>query len=138
MMSPTKYSRCLLVLLLTLTVSLPAREPARASSGADHQGNLSAPSTRADRLQQPHRNNRPDSVPGRLIIRYKPRSSDAERGRLHAAERLEKVRSLKSIGAEIVRVNGRSSQAAIEDLKSRRAVTALGQLLVRNLAHLRD
>ncbi len=85
---------------------------------------MSAPSTRADRLQQPRRNNRPVPVPGRLIIRYKPRSSDAQRGRLHAAERLEQVRSLKSIGAEIVRVNGRSSQAALEDLKSRHAITA--------------
>ncbi len=116
MISPTLRARCLLVLLLTLTVSLPAREPARASSGAARQVELPARNTPANRLMQPRRNNRPDPVPGRLIIRYKPRSSDAER--------LEKVRSLKSIGAEIVRVKGRSSQAALQDLKSRRAVTA--------------
>ncbi|MDP9352421.1 MAG: S8 family serine peptidase, partial [Chloroflexota bacterium] len=114
------YVRYLLI-LLALSASISGHSSARASSAGDSRSALAGRTAASDHLRRakthPDRNNRPEAVPGRLIIGYEPRSSDAERGKLRAVERLERIRSLKSIGAEVVRVRGRSVRAAIEDLE---------------------
>lgn len=104
-----RYSRSALALLLvalTLGIGVP---------GAAAQGE-------PDRLPSrpaPRGVDKPEARPGHIIVKYKEHVGASRRGIIRQQERLERVHPLGLIRAELVKVHGRTAEAAIAALERR-------------------
>src|SRR5215211_4112909 len=58
-------------------------------------------------------------VPGQIIVKYGKRTTPAEKAALRQEENLDKKVELSLIDAEVVKVEGRTTAAALRDLNRR-------------------
>jgi subtilisin family serine protease len=71
------------------------------------------------RAESPSRAGKPEYVPGRVIVKFKPSVGHARRSAIRRQEKLEKLRDLGLIRAEVLTVRGRSVEEAVRALGAR-------------------
>ena len=116
---------------LAFAVLTPLALPTPALAPSGSQAGRVAPATSGSnaftarqfpRRPAPPAPRTPQFVPGRLIVKFKPTAGPNARAEIRRQERLEHIRGLGLIRAELVRVSGRSVAAAAAALNRRRDV----------------
>ncbi len=107
------YTRYLLILLLALSVSVFGNSSASASNADNSRSELVGRKAAAERLQ------RGKAHPDRIIVKFKTNTSREAQENIRRQEKLEKVHGLGLIRSEVVRVQGRSPEAAVRALNKR-------------------
>ncbi|MBA3290075.1 MAG: Ig-like domain-containing protein [Actinobacteria bacterium] len=100
----------MLLVLVTLAMALPG------AAAAQEESNPLIPSGAP---MVPDRVPNGGVVPGQIIVKYEEGTSPAEEATLRRQEDLKKKEDLDLINADVVRVEGQSTQATLRDLNSR-------------------
>jgi subtilisin family serine protease len=107
-----RRSRILLLIALALAIALPTAAAAQSPG----------PGSFGDERPTIKSRTGPKSVPGEAVVKYKDGVGPAAHASIRSQENLEKKAELGLIDAEVVKVKGRSAEAAIRDLNNRPGV----------------
>lgn len=108
MRSSLRYSRILLLVLLALALMLPGTAVAQSQD----PGPQDERPTVKPRMGE-------EAMPGELIVKFKKDVGPSAQAALRNQEGLEKKKEFGLIDAELVKVRGRSAEAAIRNLNAR-------------------
>jgi len=108
------------ILTVAACALLAAATPGGAEGQEAAEGTPGGPNARD--IADPQTVQQPEVSSDRLIVKFEPSESAAQRSSVRTEEGLDRVTDLQLIDAEVVEVGGRSAAAAARDLESRPGV----------------